>query len=182
MSAHVAKTPPPTSLPCQRYWTSLRSECKKCKDKMKCPMYLAYWKKHQKLMRRWKRPWKSFVKIVPASRSLWIASPLHQHFENMFATSKLLVPSLRDKPYVNVPLRCKLGFHNEKCMAKPVVPADVFLCLRCGAVFSEYVGSLFDYPANFKRIFMGYGNIRVVSTWKRKNVKKSAIKMMLMPV
>jgi hypothetical protein len=48
----VAKTPPSTSLPCSRYWTSLRHECKKCKDKMKCPMYLAHWKKHQKLMRR----------------------------------------------------------------------------------------------------------------------------------
>ena len=53
MSTPTAKTPPPTSLPCNRYWTSLRLECKKCKDKMKCPMYLAHWKKHQKLMRRW---------------------------------------------------------------------------------------------------------------------------------
>jgi hypothetical protein len=52
MSTHVAKTPPPTNLPCQKYWTSLRSECKNCKDKMKCSMYLTHWKKHQKLMRK----------------------------------------------------------------------------------------------------------------------------------
>ena len=67
MSTHVAKAPPPTNLPCQKYWTSLRSECKKCKDKMKCPMYLTYWKKHQKLM-RWKRQQKIFTKILSASR------------------------------------------------------------------------------------------------------------------
>jgi len=53
MSTPTAKTPSTTNLPCNRYWTSLRPECKKCKDKMKCPMYLAHWKKHQKLMRRW---------------------------------------------------------------------------------------------------------------------------------
>jgi len=72
MSNHVAKTPPPINLPCQKYWTSLRSECKKCKDKMKCPMYLTYWKKHQKLM-RWKRQQKRFAKIVSAVKIFILA-------------------------------------------------------------------------------------------------------------
>ncbi|MBO3802807.1 MAG: hypothetical protein JTT11_02870 [Candidatus Brockarchaeota archaeon] len=45
----MASTP---SFSCPRHWTSLRAECRKCKDRMSCALYVEDWKKKRKMMRR----------------------------------------------------------------------------------------------------------------------------------
>lgn len=74
-----------------------------------------------------------------------------------------LVPELRSKPFVAVPLLHRFSTplnHNNILLTKKAEQYLVYICIKCGAVFVRdlYAGSLTNLPDINSIYRVGYGN------------------------